>query len=192
MTPPERPAAPAPLNQDLRQALRAFAAEPPAGFEARLLARLAAVPPRRRPGASWLAALAACGALALAFAVAWRARPPRPAAAARAAAARVFTVRAAPRRLLPRYAASAAPPRAGRRLLAARLRHARRALALRAAARRFPAQFPTPTPPSPSELALLRFLRTAPPGLVAQAFQPLEIAPLVIAPLWPDKGDSQP
>ncbi|HZT72419.1 MAG TPA: hypothetical protein VE996_02085 [Terriglobales bacterium] len=184
MTPPERPLPPAPLDQELRQALRALAAEPPAGFEARLLARLAAVP-ARRPGAAWLPALAACGALALAFAVAWRARPPRPAVGARAAA-RVFTVRAAPPRL--RYAAALpAPRRAGRRLLATRLRRARRALALRAAARRFPAQFPTPTPPSPSELALLRFLRTAPPGLVAQAFQPLEIAPL-----WPDKGDSRP
>ncbi|MGH9542444.1 MAG: hypothetical protein ACRD2H_11240 [Terriglobales bacterium] len=215
-------------SSDRASALRALCAEPPAGFEARLMERLAAAP-RPRRFHSGVTALALCAALASAIAliVIVRSPQPPPASPSRRAAARAIapvqprlalhaatwrgpersgpplpTVEAGPQPR-PTGAASrkwAAPPQSVRTArVAVVLRPLpRRRPRLRAAIRRFPAQFPTPTPPTASELALLRFVRTAPPAVVA-AFaaapdlQPIKIAAIEIKPLSQSpQGETEP
>lgn len=177
-------------SSDLASALRALGAEPPAGFEARLMERLAAAP-RPRRFHSGVTALALCAALASAIAliVIVRSPQPPPAPPSRRAAARAIAP--VQPRLAPQSVRTARVAVVHRPL-------PRRRSRLRAAIRRFPAQFPTPTPPTASELALLRFVRTAPPAVVA-AFaaapdlQPIKIAAIEIKPLSQSpQGETEP
>ena len=71
-----------------------------------------------------------------------------------------------------------------------RTEHHQRKTSGRTVARHWPSQFPTPTPLSPEERALVRYVQETPPQVLAASLfkeqsveQPLEIKPLKIVPL---------
>lgn len=162
------------------------AIEPPEGFEARVLMRLHAADERAPQTRRWAAVLASAAALiVLAIALLWPPAGPRgtraphsaaslqsPAAAAAVPIASAAGGATAPMwrhrraRLGAPAVRSASGDHGGRRLAASSLGMFQEVNAA-AARRMFSPRFPTPTPLSPEERAMIQFLRLAPPAEVA-------------------------
>ncbi|MGH9535345.1 MAG: hypothetical protein ACRD2E_10855 [Terriglobales bacterium] len=161
----------------LAQALAADRPAPPDGLAPRLVAVVTAAaasaetaPPRRRPRSIPLGAAAAAIAVALAL-WAWPPSPTLPPPAAVPAPAVAYA------RALLRAHRQAPQPRALRPAVTRPGIHRLRLAQLARPEHHWPAVFPSPAPPTPEERALVEFIRTAPPKVVAAAFTFPKLAP---------------
>lgn len=182
MTPEEKAMMPEGFDKLLSEALEA-GAPPPDGLEPRILAAVAAgtavVAARRRPRRfAWGGAAAGAAAVALAL---WAGMPrlvTAPPARAQAATGPLEVGAGGVGRAFLPARRGASRPAARPAMMARRVMVARRE-------RHWPAVFPSPAPPTPEERALMAFVRSAPPRLLAAALSFPE-------PKWLDAGPGQP